>query len=78
MITSKSNDLIKLCLQIKQKKHSKELGLCLVESLKLVRELEEKRLAEEEAKRQAEEAAKAEFEAEAPATETPAEETPAE
>lgn len=46
MITSKSNDLIKQCLQIKQKKYSKELGLCLVESLKLVRELEEKGLIE--------------------------------
>ena len=46
MITSKSNDLIKQCLQIKQKKYSKELGLCLVESLKLVRELNDKGLIE--------------------------------
>lgn len=44
MITSKSNELIKKCLQIKQKKYSKQLGLCLVESLKLVKELDEKGL----------------------------------
>ena len=39
MITSKDNDLIKLCSKIKQKKHSREEGLCLVESIKLVSQL---------------------------------------
>lgn len=39
MITSKDNDLIKLCNKIKQKKHSREEGLCLVETIKLVSQL---------------------------------------
>ena len=39
MITSKSNDLIKKCTQIKEKKYSKQMSLCLVESCKLVKEL---------------------------------------
>lgn len=39
MITSKDNDLIKLCNQIKTKKYSREKGLCLVESIKIVSEL---------------------------------------
>jgi len=44
MITSKSNELIKKCFQIKQKKYSKKEGLCLIESIKLVRELSNKGL----------------------------------
>ena len=44
MITSKSNELIKKCVQIKQKKFSKQDGLCLVESIKLVKELSTKGL----------------------------------
>jgi len=44
MITSKSNELIKYCNQIKQKKYSKEYGMCLVESIKLVKELSSKHL----------------------------------
>ena len=39
MITSKDNNLIKLCNSIKTKKHSREMGLCLVESFKIVQEL---------------------------------------
>ena len=39
MIISKSNDLIKYCNQIKQKKYSKEFGFCFVESIKIVKEL---------------------------------------
>ncbi|MBE5738385.1 MAG: RNA methyltransferase [Clostridiales bacterium] len=39
MITSKDNDLIKLCNKIKQKKHSREERLCLVETIKLVNQL---------------------------------------
>lgn len=39
MISSKENDLIKLCNKIKQKKHSKEMGLALVETIKLVNQL---------------------------------------
>lgn len=44
MITSKSNEIIKKCIQIKQKKYSKETKLCFVESIKLVRELSSKGL----------------------------------
>lgn len=44
MITSKSNDLIKYCLQIKDKKFSRKCGECLVESIKLVKELINKNL----------------------------------
>ncbi len=44
MITSKTNELIKKCIQIKQKKYSKLERLCLVESIKLVRELASKKL----------------------------------
>jgi len=39
MITSKSNEIIKTCLNIKSKKYSRQLGQALVESIKLVREL---------------------------------------
>jgi len=39
MITSKDNDLIKLCKQIKDKKYSREKKLCFVESIKIVSEL---------------------------------------
>ena len=39
MIESKDNNLIKLCKQIKQKKFSREKGLCLVETIKVVSEL---------------------------------------
>ena len=39
MITSKDNKLIKLCNQIKTKKYSKEMGLCLVETIKVVSQL---------------------------------------
>lgn len=39
MISSKENDLIKLCNKIKQKKHSKEMGLALVETIKLINQL---------------------------------------
>ena len=46
MITSKSNDFIKFCLQIKDKKYSREYSKCLVESIKLVRELSQKGLVE--------------------------------
>jgi TrmH family RNA methyltransferase len=44
MITSKSNELIKKCIQIKQKKYSRDWSLCLIESIKIVRELSEKSL----------------------------------
>ena len=44
MITSKSNDLIKYCIQIKEKKYSRKNGVCLVESIKLVKELLNKNL----------------------------------
>ena len=44
MITSKNNELIKTCIQIKSKKYSRERGLCFVESIKLVRELYKKGL----------------------------------
>lgn len=39
MITSKDNNLIKLANQIKTKKFSREHGLCLVESIKIVSQL---------------------------------------
>ena len=39
MITSKDNSIIKLCNQVKNKKYSREYGLCLVESIKVVSEL---------------------------------------
>ena len=39
MITSKDNDIIKLAIKIKDKKGSKEKGLALVESIKIVKEL---------------------------------------
>lgn len=39
MITSKSNELIKDVLKLKEKKYSKEQGKCIVESIKLVTEL---------------------------------------
>lgn len=39
MISSKENDLIKLCNKIKQKKYSKEMGLALVETIKLINQL---------------------------------------
>ena len=46
MITSKSNDLIKKCFQIKQKKYSRLYNLCFVESIKIVKELSQKNLVE--------------------------------
>lgn len=46
MITSKNNELIKEVLKLKNKKHSKESGLCVVESIKLITELYEKGLLE--------------------------------
>lgn len=39
MITSKDNDLIKLCNELKHKKFSKKLSKCLVETSKIVSEL---------------------------------------
>lgn len=39
MITSKSNPIIKLANQIKEKKYSKENSLCLVETIKVVSQL---------------------------------------
>ncbi len=39
MISSKSNELIKLCNRIKQKKYSRAEGLCLVETVKVVSQL---------------------------------------
>lgn len=39
MITSKSNPIIKLANQIKEKKYSKENNLCLVETIKIVSQL---------------------------------------
>lgn len=39
MITSRDNDLIKLCNKIKQKKYSKNEGLCLVETIKIINQL---------------------------------------
>ena len=44
MITSKNNEIIKQCIQIKQKKYSRQLGLCLIETQKLVNELLKKGL----------------------------------
>ena len=44
MITSKNNELIKTCIQLKNKKFSREANLCLVESIKLVKELYHKGL----------------------------------
>lgn len=41
MITSKSNETIKYARKLKEKKFSKKEGKCLVESIKLVRELHE-------------------------------------
>lgn len=46
MITSKSNNLIKLCNQIKVKKYSRQYGKCLIESFKIVKELSYKNLLE--------------------------------
>lgn len=46
MITSKNNELIKDVLKLKNKKQSKEKGLCVVESIKLITELYEKGLLE--------------------------------
>ena len=39
LITSKDNNVIKLIMQIKQKKFSREKNLCLVETFKIVKEL---------------------------------------
>lgn len=47
MITSKDNDLIKYCKQIKDKKYSKENNECLVETYKIVSELLSKNLIKE-------------------------------
>ena len=47
MITSKENNLIKLANSIKQKKHSRETGLCFVESIKIVKELYNKNFVEQ-------------------------------
>lgn len=44
MITSKDNDIIKLALKIKEKKHSKGLKLAFVETIKIVNELYSKNL----------------------------------
>lgn len=44
MITSRENNLIKYCAQIKDKKFSRKEGFCLVESYKIVKELIEKNL----------------------------------
>ena len=39
MITSKDNNTIKLCQKIKNKKYSRECGLCFVETYKVIKEL---------------------------------------
>ena len=44
MITSKDNELIKKCIRLQSKKYSREESLCLVESIKLVKELYDKKL----------------------------------
>lgn len=44
MITSKDNDLIKLCQKVKSKKYSKLNNLCFVETYKIVKELYNKAL----------------------------------
>lgn len=44
MITSKDNELIKLALKIKEKKHSKLKNLALVETIKIVKELYNKNI----------------------------------
>jgi len=44
MITSKDNDIIKLALKIKEKKHSKSLKLAFCETIKIVTELYAKKL----------------------------------
>ena len=46
MITSKNNELIKKCIQLKTKKYSKEYALCFIESIKLVKELYNRKLIE--------------------------------
>ena len=46
MITSKDNELIKKCIRLQSKKYSREMSLCLVESVKLVKELYNKNLVE--------------------------------
>ena len=46
MITSKDNELIKKCIKLQSKKFSKQESLCLVESIKLVKELFDKKLVE--------------------------------
>lgn len=46
MITSKSNEFIKDIIKLKTKKYSKERGLCIVESIKLITELYNNRLLE--------------------------------
>ena len=47
MITSKNNDFIKKCINLKSKKHSKQYNLCFVESYKLVKELHELKLVDQ-------------------------------
>ena len=44
MITSKSNELIKLCLEIKEKKGSRKHNLCFVETFKIIKQLYQKNL----------------------------------
>lgn len=44
MITSKDNELIKKCIRLQSKKYSRELSQCLVETVKLVKELYNKNL----------------------------------
>lgn len=44
MITSKDNELIKLAMQIKEKKYSKKYSLCLVETFKIIKEVGNKGL----------------------------------
>lgn len=44
MITSRENKLIKYCIQVKDKKFSKQENVCLVETYKIVKELIQKNL----------------------------------
>lgn len=44
MITSKDNDIFKLAVKIKDKKYSKSNKLCLVETIKIIKELYDKNL----------------------------------
>lgn len=46
MVTSKDNELIKKCIDLQNKKYSKLENKCLVESIKLVKEVYEKGLVE--------------------------------